>query len=238
MNKKIESIACDKTIIATIVDDSKADKGIYTVVTDNAKFVAYSDIPNAYRTNDPVMVTIPLGDYSQQKIICGKYVDNTNTPMAYTSPFQQLIDISNNLIQGEVETTYWANEVDIWENNTDFTWDISQPEFQDSYGYSKPNTLGLIWDSGNIMQQGYTRLGLSAQFSTWLSEYETIQGNYGLAIELTFKCIDFPDPVSPSDPKNTFVKIITFDSDEFFGDVYNFETFHTLPYFDYNFFQK
>ena len=227
MNKKIESIACDKTIIATIVDDSKADKGIYTVVTDNAKFVAYSDIPNAYRTNDPVMVTIPLGDYSQQKIICGKYVDNTNTPMAYTSPFQQLIDISNNLIQGEVETTYWANEVDIWEDNTDFTWDISQPEFQDSYGYSKPNTLGLIWDSGNIMQQGYTRLGLSAQFSTWLSEYETIQGNYGLAIELTFKCIDFPDPVSPSDPKNTFVKIITFDSDEFFGDVYNFETFYT-----------
>jgi hypothetical protein len=62
LDKKIESVKFDETIVATIVDASKADIGIYTVSTGNAKFIAYS-VETVYRENDIVMVTIPQGNY-------------------------------------------------------------------------------------------------------------------------------------------------------------------------------
>jgi hypothetical protein len=69
-----------------VVDSSDADLGKYTVSTGSAKFVAYSTEPG-YKVNDPVLVTIPQGNYDNQKIIIGKQVDDTTTPMVYKSPF-------------------------------------------------------------------------------------------------------------------------------------------------------
>ena len=38
---------------------------------------------------------------------------------------------------------------------------------------------------------------------------------------------EFEDKCYKACPPNTFYKIITFDSNGFFGDVYNFETYYT-----------
>lgn len=170
-------------------------------------------------------------------MIIGKQVDNLNTPMIYKSPFQSLVDVSNNLISGVHDIGFWANK------NTAYTgraWDLETLNFKDSLSCSGKEVIryekdpvtqledlnkpvyrnGLIWDSGEIFQQGFTRLGLQAQFSTWLSEYNTAFGNYGLAVELTFRCLELQE-------NNEFTNYIIFDSDSFFGDVYNFETYYT-----------
>ena len=239
---QLKSLAFDTTIEATIIDASRAQDGIYTVSTGNSNFLAYST-ETGYKENDAVMVTVPQGDYNKQKMIIGKQVDNTNTPMIYKSPFQQLINVSNNLISGEHEISMWAN------GGEDYGWDENITNFWESDAFKKEDEKtvikstnndddnspyssetitfkkALIWDSKDLSPTGeemfesrYTRLGVKAQFSTWLNEYNTAYGNYGLAIVLIF---------SNNDSTGRFGKVITFDSSEFFGDVYNFETFYT-----------
>lgn len=68
---------------------------------------------------------------------------------------------------------------------------------------------------------GYSRIGLQAQVATYLGEYETVLGNYGLALQLFFKV---PNLV---DGKNTFSKFVNFDSSEFFGNIYSFDSYRT-----------
>lgn len=243
---QLKSLAFDTTVEATIIDASRAQDGIYTVSTGNSNFLAYST-EVGYKENDAVMVTVPQGDYNKQKMIIGKQVDNTNTPMIYKSPFQQLINVSNNLISGKHEVAMWAN------GGEDYGWDENITNFWESNAFKKEaektiiestnndddenpyssETItfkkALIWDSKDLSPTGeemfesrYTRLGVKAQFSTWLNEYNTAYGNYGLAIVLIFSNNDLS-----SDPPGRFGKVITFDSSEFFGDVYNFETFYT-----------
>ena len=239
---QLKSLSFDTTVEATIIDASRAQDGIYTVSTGNSNFLAYST-EVGYKENDAVMVTVPQGDYNKQKMIIGKQVDNTNTPMIYKSPFQQLINVSNNLISGEHEISMWAN------GGEDYGWDENITNFWESDAFKKEDEKtviestnndddnnpyssetitfkkALIWDSKDLSPTGeeifesrYTRLGVKAQFSTWLNEYNTAYGNYGLAIVLIF---------SNNDSTGRFGKVITFDSSEFFGDVYNFETFYT-----------
>ena len=239
---QLKSLAFDTTVEATIIDASRAQDGIYTVSTGNSNFLAYST-EVGYKENDAVMVTVPQGDYNKQKMIIGKQIDNTNTPMIYKSPFQQLINVSNNLISGEHEVAMWANGgedcgwdeniTNFWESNA-FKKEVEKTIIEstnnddDDNPYSSETITfkkALIWDSKDLSPTGeemfesrYTRLGVKAQFSTWLNEYNTAYGNYGLAIVLIF---------SNNDSTGRFGKVITFDSSEFFGDVYNFETFYT-----------
>ena len=207
---QLKLLAFDTTVEATIIDASRAQDGIYTVSTGNSNFLAYST-EVGYKENDAVMVTVPQGDYNKQKMIIGKQVDNTNTPMIYKSPFQQLINVSNNLISGEHEVAMWAN------GGEDYGWDENITNFWESNAFKKEaektiiestnnddddnpyssETItfkkALIWDSKDLSPTGeemfesrYTRLGVKAQFSTWLNEYNTAYGNYGLAIVLIF----------------------------------------------------
>ena len=228
--KQVKSVSFDKTIEAVITDASRASDGVYVVSTGDAKFDAYSTETN-YKNNDAVMVTIPQGDYSKQKIIVGKQVGNSKTPLIYKSPFQQFINVSGNLIQssGNYFASYYANKDDgrlgrCWPIDVNFEQSSCATEiytYEDDGNITVEIPCGQIWDSGNMQEQGYARLGLSAEFSTWLNEYDIINGNYGLVLKVTFKCVDLEDQQN-----NTFDKYLIFDSDEFFGDGLNFETYY------------
>lgn len=215
LKKRIETVKFDETIVASIIDDSKAEDGIYTVSTGEAKFIAYS-AETVYHKDDVVLVTIPQGNYNNQKIIIGKQVDDLNTPMIYKSPFQSIVDISNNLIDTTYSISYWANCTDPIEGRL---WDFDISDFKNSLIY--PLNECCIWqkDYSNAPLVGYTRIGIKAQFSTWLSEYNTVSGNYGLALEIFFTIAE--------DQTKRWSKIIVFDSKDFFGDIYNFETYYT-----------
>lgn len=285
LNKKIEQIKFDQTIKATVIDTSKADIGEYLVSTGEAKFTAYST-ETKYRENETVMVTIPQGDYNNQKIIIGKYVDNSNTPKAVITPFDSIIDLTNNLIKNDSFSSNLGNEISLWANDwtqniieedepihSGYEW-ILEHAFKSSTVYTQQQYWWEYWPEEKI--QGYSVIGLRAQFSTWLAEYGTYQGNYGLALELIFdqgeakfevnkykrKAINstnyipntyyknngtneepnmeiisdniFPENieafyelVTDEKQKPTTSIVLTFDSDEFFGNVYAFDTYYT-----------
>lgn len=93
--------------------------------------------------------------------------------------------------------------------------------------------MKCIWDSSqstrayvdgmgsHLNLSGYSRIGLQAQVATYLGEYDTVLGNYGLAMQLYFKV---PNLV---DGENTFSKFVNFDSSEFFGNIYRFDSYRT-----------
>lgn len=242
-NKNLEAISFDTTIEVTIEDISQANQGKYLVSNGASKFYAYSTETN-YKLHDAVMVTIPEGKYDNQKIIIGKKVRDNETAIPYRSPFGHIVDVTSNLISGSHERGIYANY------NTDIIngspWDIESKNFDssdvftgwlaaegviNSQGTSEltPEQIAQandllnripIWDSGeiNAPYTGYTRLGLRAQFSTWLSTYNTIRGNYGLCLKVGFQNLDSND---------YFYNFYYFDSDSFYGDPYNFETYYT-----------
>lgn len=167
------------------------------------------------------MVTIPQGNYDNQKIIIGKQVTKDNTPLAYKSPMENMVNLTNNLIPDNSNL-----KVEMWANSNDYAWNEgSKLSESEVYTAVKDGKLKYcIWDSidcnTEFFYQKYDVLGLSAQFSTWLNEYNTITGNYGLILEVTFKDLN---------TQENFAKIYScqFDSSEFFGDIYNFETYYT-----------
>ena len=71
VSKKLEGINFDKTINCTIIDAKNASFGEYKVTDGSAKFYAYSASTN-YKEDDAVYVTVPNGDFNNQKIIIGK----------------------------------------------------------------------------------------------------------------------------------------------------------------------
>lgn len=296
---EIQKVSFDQTIKATVLNDEKAEEGRYWCTNGYSEFWAYS-AEVKYRNQDKVLVTVPQGDYSNQKVIISKQADESNSPIFYMSPFSTMVDLTNNIIPGEHEQDIWANEGRMNSMQDSFySWDMNAKLFQDSaaFKYGTP-----FFDSSKntepLFEKGITRLGLQAQFSTWLSEYSTISGNYGIALELTFRCTDLPEGTVPTLLKtaptkkgvyytksgdkynkittsqlnyitdnshipdciemiadiegkqkqtgkfklsadsdfvplyelkvvNEFTKYITFDSDEFFGDVYAYESFYT-----------
>ena len=166
VSKKIEGINFDKTINCIIVDDKEAQQGRYKVSDGSAKFYAYSSTTD-YKIDDAVYVTVPNGDYDNQKIIIGKQVSNNTSPFIFTTPFDTIVDVSSNLIDEQID----SKNCYLLVNNPD-------------------RREVLIWSKNfkDSMQDiaGFTRLGVQGQFRSWLDSFKCIDGDYGYKIIL--KC--------------------------------------------------
>lgn len=225
-DKEIKQFAFDITIDATVEDASKAENGIYTVSHDGATFIAYST-DTSFKEKDVVMVTVPQGNYDNQKMIIGKQVDKDKEekPITYQSPFSQITNLSGNLVYGNIgEKGLLANGgIFIRNINSSQPEEELKPLIEDAqkkviYSLGEGEQVPL---SEEYQSNGYTRIGLRADFSTWLNEFNVISGNYGLILTLKFK-----NPDAMNTNESTITAIYTFDSSEFFGDIYNFETYY------------
>ena len=165
VEEKIKGIQFDKTINCTIIDAERAKDGLYKVTDGSTKFYAYSASTD-YKKNDAVYVTVPNGDFNNQKIIIGKQVTKNTSPFLFTTPFDTMVDVSTNLINDKTTEGYLrANdpkekEILLWEK--DFT-------------------------ENNQEIAGYTRLGIQGQFRSWLDSFKCISGNYGYKLILHCK---------------------------------------------------
>lgn len=76
---RVSKLPYDQTIICTIENNSQAEYGKYWVKASNstsnldAKFAVFSNKTD-YKVGDKVYVRIPMGDFTQQKVITGDYV--------------------------------------------------------------------------------------------------------------------------------------------------------------------
>lgn len=176
VNKRLESIKFDTTITAVIVDNSKAKDNQYTCTNGEAEFIAYSK-DQTYKINESVQVTIPNNDYSQQKIIIGRYVAKDDKPYAFTQPFDTILDVSSNLILNNDEViskSLLANE------------DYDKANFNEETGAYEVFTKEIIlWNKVYKEEHSsFTRLGLQGQFRSWLSSLKPITGSYGYRLEI------------------------------------------------------
>ena len=151
--ERLTNLGYDKTIKATIIDDSKADKGEYIVSDGSSDFEACSNVKYSKGTN--VYVIIPQGDYNNTKIIVGKYADETNS-YNYANPTEDFLDVTHNLAQSAAEASLLANDPD--------------------------RKFYTVWSIDGTNYQGYNRLALKGNFRTWLSSLDVVNGTYGLIL--------------------------------------------------------
>ena len=205
VNKRIENLPYDKTIIAHIEDNSQASKGKYIVNDGTSSFEAYSE-NTTYTINENVYVNVPQGDFQKQKTITGKYIPDVNNAVSYNyvSPMESFVNITGNLI--DVDQSTWQL--------------ISNGDSVHSTFVSdgKPDSI-LIWEAP-VQISGFDTMGFSAEFRSWLSEYELTSGGYGIRIDLTCE----ESSLQAESQQVNYSFYLTESDME--GDSYNFDNFY------------
>lgn len=156
--QSLKEVSFDKTILCTVENNDDKKDGKYKVSDGTTTYTAYSSVTN-YNVGTAVYVTIPEGNYNNQKIIIGKKTATDNSPYVIEQPFDAIFDLTGNLCEGSSgEYGLTANE---------------------------PNGSVTITEIDNLELAGYSKLGLKAGFRTYLSE--AVEGQYGLQAVITFK---------------------------------------------------
>ena len=195
VQSRINELEFDKTVVCTITDNSKRLEGIYKVKQDDggAEFEAHSEIVS-YKNDMKVLVLVPKNDYGNVKTITGRYVSNESEiqSVKYIEPFDNCLDITGNLITQNVSGELAAN------------------------GATKEINLGWEWIPANGEDiEGFTRLGLSADFKALLSDYYPTTGNYGLHLHIE------GEPIEGSISNDYYL-----DSSNMYGNPFGFDVFY------------
>lgn len=215
-SKRINNLQFDRTITCQIVDDSRKQRGEYSVSDGSTQFIAYSK-DTSYANEDWVYVTIPNNDNSQPKYIIGKYISENTEYTTYIDPFESYIDITGNLLTTNPEDTHGlvANnpnkkEVVIWKSG-----DLNLAP----HASNGKEVDAITNDVSEITQQfsSFDRLGLRASFKSLLGGYDITQGTYGLRLDIV--TIDDGNTATPKSYKFNNLRLST---DQMFGNPYNF----------------
>ena len=184
---RLQNLEYDKTVICEILSISNDLIGEYLVTDGTTKFFAYSrDIE--YNVGDSVYVIIPNNNFNLQKNIIGKYSANKEESYNYVSPMESFLKCTRNYIDiDETEFSILANDISTTEK---IVWEWNNEE------------------DSELALKGYNILGISAKFKTWLKDFETSFGNYGLRLYVK--------------DGNGETIALDFDSSLMYGDAYNF----------------
>lgn len=236
--KTLESVSYDTTIVATISDNTDKENGKYILTDGNKTFTAYSTV-TTYSNNTSVFVTIPNGNWENQKIIIGKKTSDIDSPFVFTNPFDNFFALTQNLA-GSIsnkEGRLLANDIDDAckgkEEEDKKPWAmgdcLSQNVLLDADVRIKGET-----DDNNDKTVIYVDepvvdcscLGVRAEFQSWIKK--AVRGTYGLEIILTGR-----KPVTVQEleenAENKYQENIfpfLFSNEDMFGSVYNFESYY------------
>lgn len=160
VTNKIGNLNYDKTEQCTIIKVRGNNE--YYVSNGSAKYIAFSQNDIKYREGDSVYITIPQGNYNNQKLIIGKHTSKESESIDWVSPMENFVNITENINPNYEKVGLIANDeniqfIEIWRDT-----------------------------SGKIYTQ-YDRLCLTGDFSTLFNEDLVIDGSYGLILEGTIK---------------------------------------------------
>lgn len=244
VGQRLEAVKFDQTILCTIVDDSWRDTGKYIVSNNGGttKFEAFSENTD-YRNNNNVYVQVPSGDWDQQKIIIGKKTDKADESYIYKKPFSSLVDITGNLIAGNIErkaTGLIANNGIVKTESGKVSADQGLKEYAiDLWTYNVVKSEAICKEEG-VAQSGYTRLGIQAGFQSWLNTFYTstgndsidsvpravVQGKYGLRLIITPKRESVVSVVEDEENFKSANYILELNTDDMNGNPYDFTSFY------------
>lgn len=214
-NSSVDKVKFDSTIECTIIDATDKLIGKYKVKNESyAEFYAYSQI-TTYNKDDKVYVQIPKGDYNSTKFIVGKKTDkNEDKPYNFVNPFNTFIDLTGNFF--------------IAKDNNKEVWSILANGNEEEIEIT-PNGGITFTDE----QQGFTRLGLRADFRAWLETLGIVSGNYGLKLNIYGIKDDTADNIKKIETsiKNNgevpLIASIDLDTNDMYGNPYNFEGYYS-----------
>ena len=153
--QRISEISFDRTIACTITDDTNKSSGEYTVTDGSITFEAYCD-SDKYRNNQRVYVQIPMGDYSQKKLIIGKIDTEEDKPISYVAPLSKIVPVETLNVIGDLQL-------------------VANGELQES----DSKTFKDVGADGSC-----NVLGVRAKFKCMLQDYIVTSGEYGLIINV------------------------------------------------------
>lgn len=200
ITSKLQGLQYDITKLCTIIDDTYSNQGKYIVSDGAARYEAFSTDINLRKGNN-VLVLIPNGDYSMQKNITGRVVASDTTPFNYTSPMDTMIKITNNVFN---------NSIGVQKENIGL---LANDE-------GRSTTIGPIYsitETGDFA--GFTRLGITANFRSWLNGLDVVEGIYGLKILIYTEVLNTPGSTTNA------VYELTFSSADMIGNPYQFESY-------------
>ena len=207
VERRLEDVNFDRTIICTIVDDKDKKNGCYVVSDGTIKFKAYTN-DTSYKTDDQVRVSVLNGDFSEKKFISGRYTkDEQTNPITYKSPLESIIPITGNLV---THTKYSDSDGvnGLIANDSITSLDVWSIDLTSNQSFRDLQSNGI-----------YNTLTIKADFKTLLSQYDLVAGNYGLRLDL------FIQPTLNSTQR--IRKYITLDSSEMMGNPYSFSIYST-----------
>jgi hypothetical protein len=95
VTNKLGDLSYDKTEQCTVIE-VKGNKEYY-VSNGAAKYVAYAQKDAEYKEGDSVYVTIPQGNYDNQKLIIGKHNNSNSTATSWISPMENFVNVTGNI---------------------------------------------------------------------------------------------------------------------------------------------
>lgn len=159
--ERLSNLGYDKTIKATIIDDSQSAHGRYTLTDGSSTFEAFCDIDTRYKKDMIVYVIIPESNWDNDKLIVGKYSNKGDDYYNYANPSDDFLDVTHNLISEVNAQSLLAN------------------------AQNKPYVR--VWSCDGVEYKGYNRLALKGNFRTWLSSLDVMKGTYGLVLYVVSK---------------------------------------------------
>lgn len=195
----LNSISFDKTITCKIETDKDKKDGKYEVNDGNRIFTAYSS-DTRLRSGDTVYVTVPEGNFENQKMIIGKKTADNDKPFNFTQPFDTFFDMTGNILGENVGNELIANAINQYNN-------VPETEYEQK----------LLIEKTDLAISNYTRLALKANFKSWIKE--AVRGDYGLLIVLYTK----EENAINEQPKTSRYSFI-FNNSDMYGNPYSFET--------------
>lgn len=198
---RLAGLSYDLTKLCTIVDDSYAYQGKYVVSDGTARYEAFTT-DNSLTKGNNVLVTIPNGDYSLQKIIKGRVAATDTTPFKYQSPLKTMIKVTNDILNSPQATDVIADK--------------------GLLANGRETLLGPIYSIKNATKlSGYTRFGISADFRSLLDGLDVVSGTYGLKILVRGQTVVRPGEY------NQQVYELDFNSFDMVGNPYQFGVYFT-----------
>lgn len=205
VSSKLEGLQYDITKLCTIVDDTQRNKGEYVVSDGSLRFQAFST-DTSFREGNSVLVVIPNGDYNMQKTISGRITATNTEPFNYTSPMETMVKITGNIFDADdaivQKGSLLANDITI-KNNQEIAGTAIGPLYK-------------ITDQTGL--SGFTRLGITADFCSWLNGLDVATGTYGLKIYIHAN-------TSLNEEKKPVVYDLTFTNEDMYGNPYLFEDY-------------
>lgn len=188
VDSNVNRLAVDKTVTATIVKCTNALTNEYRVNYNGGYMLAYGQSGTSYGENAEVYVHVPLGDFTQKKMIVGKAQSLTedNNISFVNSLLNDYNLIGKNPIEQEKTFQIGLHS-------------YLKEDYQLIYQYQDPEHSLVSIDSTALRNtiQDAEALLIEASFSTRLPKAHRLaaKGNYGISFTLAFKDRDKEDEI-------------------------------------------